>query len=519
MGSDGNPVGGMCRITGGTPAPPVTNRCSKRCGTRPHTTGGTRVARYLCDRLWTMRITGTEESPYSEVQLTPAEIVAELDKYIIGQDRAKRTVAIAIRNRYRRARVEGQMREEIIPKNILMIGPTGVGKTEVARRMARLIRAPFVKVEATKFTEVGYVGRDVDSIVRDLAEVAVRTLRNERMAELSEKLADAAAWRIVEILQPKPKRAHPPVGTEDIQAARERSEQAERIRAKLHERILSGAMDGEKIRIQVPENQPKFMQVFSSQGLEELGMNLQEMLGDVGPKSRKEKEVTVAEARRFFLEEEVERELDHEKLVRQAIERVEQTGIVFVDEIDKITLGEGKGAGPDVSRGGVQRDLLPLVEGTTVITKYGPIKTNHILFMAAGAFSTAKPSDLIPEFQGRFPLRVEFDSLSADEFERILTEPKNALTRQYQELLATDRVVLKFTSGGVKALARLAQKANRILEDIGARRLYTMMERVLEDVSFDAPLAKPTTVKVDRKYVEERVGDILAEKDLAEYIL
>jgi ATP-dependent HslUV protease ATP-binding subunit HslU len=260
------------------------------------------------------------------------------------------------------------------------------------------------------------------------------------------------------------------------------------------------------------------MQVFSSQGLEELGMNLQEMLGDVGPKSRKEKEVSVAEARRIFLEEEVESELDHEKIVHKAIERVEQTGIVFIDEIDKITLGD-KGAGPDVSRGGVQRDLLPLVEGTTVITKYGPIKTNHILFMAAGAFSTAKPSDLIPEFQGRFPLRVEFDSLSAGEFERILTEPKNALTRQYQELLATDRVVLKFTSGGVKALARLAQKANRLLEDIGARRLYTMMEKVLEDVSFDAPFAKPVTVKVDRKYVEGRVGDILAEKDLAEYIL
>jgi len=465
-----------------------------------------------------MRIVGKKEGAGVEIELTPAEIVAELDKYIIGQDRAKRTVAIAIRNRYRRARVEGQMRDEIIPKNILMIGPTGVGKTEVARRMARQIRAPFVKVEATKFTEVGYVGRDVDSIVRDLAEIAVRTLKNELIAELSEKLADAAAWRIVDILQPKPKRVHPAAGAEEAQADRERSEQSQRVRAKLHERILSGAMDDEKIRIQVTENQPKFMQVFSSQGLEELGMNLQEMLGDVGPKSRKEKDVSVAEARRIFLEEEVENELDHEKIVRRAIERVEQTGIVFIDEIDKITLGD-KGAGPDVSRGGVQRDLLPLVEGTTVITKYGPIKTNHILFMAAGAFSTAKPSDLIPEFQGRFPLRVEFDSLSAGEFERILTEPKNALTRQYQELLATDRVVLKFTSGGVKALARLAQKANRLLEDIGARRLYTMMEKVLEDVSFDAPFAKPVTVKIDRKYVEERVGDILAEKDLAEYIL
>ena len=465
-----------------------------------------------------MKIVGKNEGAGGEIELTPAEIVAELDKYIIGQDRAKRTVAIAIRNRYRRARVEGQMRDEIIPKNILMIGPTGVGKTEVARRMARQIRAPFVKVEATKFTEVGYVGRDVDSIVRDLAEIAVRTLKNELIAELSEKLADAAAWRIVDILQPKPKRAHPSAGFEDAEAARERTEQAERVRAKLHERILSGAMDDEKVRIQVSETAPKFMQVFSSQGLEELGMNLQEMLGDAGPKSRKEKEVSVAEARRIFLEEEVENELDHEKIVHKAIERVEQTGMVFIDEIDKITLGD-KGAGPDVSRGGVQRDLLPLVEGTTVNTKYGPVKTDHILFVAAGAFHVSKPADMVPELQGRFPIRVELDSLGADEFVRILTEPRNALVKQYVALLKTEAVDLVFKDDAIRAIADIAAQVNRTTENIGARRLHTIMERLLEDILFDAPDMKTKRIVIDKAYVEERLKDIKDDEDLSRYIL
>ncbi len=467
----------------------------------------------------TMKIVGTEADARHSRELTPAEIVAELDRYIIGQDKAKRAVAVAIRNRYRRSRVSEGMRDEIIPKNILMIGPTGVGKTEIARRLAKLIRAPFIKVEATKFTEVGYVGRDVDSIVRELAEASVRTVRLEKMGELSTKLMDSAAWRIVDLMQPAPARHKAPADAEDAERQRERSEQAARVRTKLHERIMSGAMDNEKIRITVPENQPKFMQVFSSQGLEELGMNLQEMFGDNSPKQHKEKEVTISEARAIFVEEEVDKEIDQDKVVREALERVEQSGIVFIDEIDKIAMTETKGAGPDVSRGGVQRDLLPLVEGTTVVTKYGPVKTNHVLFIAAGAFSVTKPSDLIPEFQGRFPLRVEFSSLNAGEFERILTEPQNALTRQYQELLATDGVAVKFTNTGIRAMAQLAEKANRMLEDIGARRLYTMMEKVLEEVSFGAPYPEPMVVKVDRQFVEDRIGSIIAEKDVAQYIL
>lgn len=466
-----------------------------------------------------MRIVEDGTEPAYGTELTPAEVVLELDKYIIGQNQAKRAVAVAIRNRYRRARVPESLRDEIIPKNILMIGPTGVGKTEVARRLARLIKAPFVKVEATKFTEIGYVGRDVDSIIRDLTEVSVRTVKLERMRALSDRLASAAAWRVVDIMQPRPLPAGPMKTPEELDREKQRSAQLERVRAKLHERIMSGAMDGHKVRVNVPENQPKFMQVFSAQGLEELGMNLQEMFSDFSDKPKKEREVTVAEARRYFLQEEVEKEIDQEKLVREAIERVEQNGIVFIDEIDKIAYKEGQHTGPDVSRGGVQRDLLPLVEGSTIITKYGPVKTNHVLFIAAGAFSVTKPSDLIPEFQGRFPLRVEFDSLSAEDFGRILVEPENALTLQYQELLATDGVALKFTKSGVKALAQLAAKANSMLENIGARRLYTMLEKVLEEISFEAPYAAPRAVTVDRKYVESRVGDILAEKDLAEYIL
>lgn len=491
-------------------------------------------------------------------QLTPKEIVAELDKYIVGQAKAKKAVAIAIRSRFRRSRVGEHLRDEIIPKNILMIGPTGVGKTEVARRMARLIKAPFIKVEASKFTEVGYVGRDVDSIVRDLTEIAVRTVRNEKMEELTEKLRDRAIWRIVDVLQPKPsiapeerlyaqlqteeydgkdtaediednteeeketEQSHSTISYEAEQGTinfQQRFDQLTRVRQKLFERIKAGLMDNEKIKVRVPETQPRFMQVFTSQGLEELGMNLQEMFSDLGAVRRVEREVSIAEARRIFLEEEVSKEIDQEKVIREAIERVEEAGIVFIDEIDKIAGSVKYTTGPDVSREGVQRDLLPLVEGTTVITKYGPVRTNHILFIAAGAFNVSKPTDLIPEFQGRFPIRVEFDSLSAQDFERILVEPENSLTKQYKELLAVDGVSLRFTEDGIKAMAELAEKANNLLENIGARRLYTIMEKVLEDVSFHAPMDSPVEIIVDRAFVESQVGEILAEKELAEYIL
>ncbi len=480
-------------------------------------------------------------------RLTPKEIVAELDRYIVGQAKAKRAVAVAIRSRFRRSQVGEHLRDEIIPKNILMIGPTGVGKTEVARRLAKLIKAPFIKVEASKFTEVGYVGRDVDSIIRDLSEISVRTVRNERMDELTEKLADRAIWRIVDVLQPKPspgrrRQFHREPDEEDEEEGEggsilgdspsfryevnqetidfdQQMEQLNRVRQKLFERIKSGSMDSERVKIRVAESQPKFMQVFTSQGLEELGMNLQEMFSDVGGGRKVEREVSISEARRVFLEEEVNKEIDQEKVIREAINRVEQAGIVFIDEIDKIAGSDKQTAGPDVSREGVQRDLLPLVEGTTVVTKYGPVRTNHILFIAAGAFNVSKPTDLIPEFQGRFPIRVEFDSLSAEDFERILTEPENSLTKQYAELLAVDGVNLTFTADGVKAMAELAEKANSLLENIGARRLYTVMEKALEEVSFHAPMDGPIDIVVDRAFVEKQVGDIVAEKELAEYIL
>ena len=462
-------------------------------------------------------------------QLTPREIVAELDKYIVGQDAAKRAVAVAIRSRFRRSQVPPPLQDEIIPKNILMIGPTGVGKTEVARRIARLIQAPFVKVEATKFTEVGYVGRDVDSIVRELTEIAVRSVKNELMLELSSKLEDEAVWRIVDIMQPRPKAPPRPRISPDLtdasalaseqQARKEQEEQLERVRKRLFDRVKSGAMDEEMVKVMVPESQPKFMQVFSSQGLEELGMNLQEMFSELGDMHKKERTVPISEARRLFVQEELDRHIDHERVVHEAIERAEQAGIVFVDEIDKIAGTKAATVGPDVSREGVQRDLLPLVEGTTVITKYGPVRTNHILFIAAGAFNVSKPSELIPEFQGRFPLRVEFTSLSATDFERILTEPENSLTRQYTELLACDGAKVKFTRSGVKEMAILAEKANNLLENIGARRLYTIMEKVLEEVAFEAPLDAVTQVTVDKKFVDKQVGDILADREVAEYIL
>jgi ATP-dependent HslUV protease ATP-binding subunit HslU len=464
--------------------------------------------------------------------LTPARIVAELDRYIVGQARAKRAVAVALRNRYRRERLQGEMREEVIPKNILMIGPTGVGKTEIARRLATLVGAPFVKVEATKYTEVGYVGRDVESMVRDLVEAAIRMVRAERIADTGEAAQELALERLVDILEPSTKApagsanplsglyamlggppAHPtsesppPPLSEDIEAKRRQTK----------EELRAGFYDVRIIEIEV-EEAPQIIGAFGGPQMDEMGGNMGDLLGSILPKKRSKRRVTVADARRVFAQEEAAKLVDTEALKREAVRRAEENGIIFVDEMDKIAGGGDGARGPDVSREGVQRDILPIVEGSTVLTKHGPVKTDHVLFIGAGAFHVSKPSDLIPELQGRFPIRVELDSLTKDDFKTILTQPKNALIEQYRQLLLTDGVTLTFTDDGIEAIAELATLVNERTENIGARRLHTMLERVLEGVSFDAP-ERGGDVMVDRGYVEERLADIVKDHDLSQYIL
>jgi len=461
--------------------------------------------------------------------LVPREIVARLDEYIVGQDKAKRAVAVAIRNRWRRARAPEEFRDEIIPKNILMIGPTGVGKTEIARRLSMIIKAPFVKVEASKFTEVGYVGRDVESIVRDLTEVAVRLVKNDRIAQMTDTIRERVRARLLDKLAPKPKfrRVSTP---EEQEGVDDEIRQAERIREQMKDDVMTGKLDDRMVEVEMTDSRPKMMQVFSNAGLEEMGMNLQEMMGEIaGGGRKKKKSVSVGEAKRVLFAEEVDKAVDMDTVIREAIERTEQSGIVFIDEIDKIASSHTK-HGPDVSREGVQRDILPLVEGTTVITKYGPVRTNHILFIAAGAFHMTKPSELIPEFQGRFPIRVELDSLSGEDFKRILVEPSNALTKQYAELLNADGVRLSFSPDGISALAEHAERINKDTEDIGARRLHTILEYVLEGISFEAPLdekkkagglgkGKMHELTIDESYVTEHLKDVVEDSDLAAYIL
>ncbi|MDQ3024265.1 MAG: ATP-dependent protease ATPase subunit HslU, partial [bacterium] len=460
--------------------------------------------------------------------LTPRQIVARLDEYIVGQADAKRSVAVAIRNRLRRLRVDEELRDEIIPKNLILMGPTGVGKTEIARRMALLLRAPFIKVEATKFTEVGYVGRDVDSIIRDLAEVSVRLVRQERLDAVQSTLLSKVVERLLDYMQPLPKKRKSvgvaparPSGTEVEPVTMGTAEegragatptedddalaQVKRIREKLRKDLRTGKLDEQPVTVDAVERSQRMMQVFTSQGMEEMGMDLQNLFDGMGDKRPKKKQTTVGEAKRLLLQEEADRAIDMEAVVRESIERVELAGIVFIDEIDKIAHRETQGSsGPDVSREGVQRDLLPLVEGTTVITKYGPVRTQHILFIAAGAFHVSKPADLIPEFQGRFPLRVELQPLSEDDFTRILREPKNSLLRQYTALLGTENVELQFTDGAVDALARHATEANRQSQNIGARRLHTVLERVFELISFEAPDRPEKKVRITADYVRER---------------
>jgi len=443
--------------------------------------------------------------------LTPRKIVQELDKYIIGQNKAKKAVAIAMRNRWRRQRLSPELKDEVLPKNIIMIGPTGVGKTEIARRLSRLASAPFIKVEASKFTEVGYVGRDVESMIRDLTEISVSMVKSEHIEKVQEKANSLAEERLLDLLFPQPRTVRGVVLDEE---ERERhKETRERLRAQLRD----GKLDNRYVDIEVKEKIIPFG-VVSNVGLEDLEINLKEMLGNFLPEKSKRKKVKVPEALSIIIQDEANRLVDMDKVTKEAVEKVEQSGIVFLDEIDKIA-SRGYAHGPDVSREGVQRDLLPIVEGTTATTKYGPVKTEHILFIAAGAFHMTKPSDLIPELQGRFPIRVELDPLGKDEFVRILTEPYNALIKQYTALLFTEDVTINFTKDAIDEIAGIAAHVNEKTENIGARRLHTVLEKLLEDISFEAPEKKNGKLSIDKRYVNEKLNDIVKDEDLSRYIL
>ncbi len=450
--------------------------------------------------------------------MTPREIVSELDRYIVGQNEAKRAVAIALRNRWRRQHVAPELRDEIAPKNILMIGPTGVGKTEIARRLAKLADAPFVKVEASRYTEVGYVGRDVESMVRDLAEVAVKMVRDEERARVAISAREAAEERLLDILYPPPAKVRRPVGvTPEGQVHIEGDAHAD-TREKLRKLLRQGRLDDREVEIEVTTQGGPAVEVLMPQGMEEMGVNMRDLFSQFMPKKTKRQKAKVPEALELLTQEEAARLVDMEKVARDAILRAEQSGIIFIDEIDKIA-GRDANHGPDVSRQGVQRDLLPIVEGATVNTKYGAVRTDHVLFVASGAFHTSKPSDLIPEFQGRFPIRVELKALSREDFIRILVEPENSLTRQYVALMATESVRMTFTEDAVAAVAEIAAQVNARSENIGARRLHTVLERLLEDLSFSAPELTERDVRIDSIYVHTRLDPILSNEDLSRYIL
>src|SRR5580692_3571604 len=467
---------------------------------------------------------GEQHEPEAAVEpsfdeLTPREIVVELDKYIVGQAAAKRAVAVALRNRVRRQKLTPEMAEDVLPKNILMIGPTGVGKTEIARRLARLAGCPFIKVEASKYTEVGYVGRDVESMVRDLVETSIDMVREEKLDEVAERAEHAAEERVLDLLLPaSPPPPDPPNSSAPPLAEAPRRDAMDRTREKLRAQLRDGKLDQRLVEVEVRERSTPAFEIVSSQGVEEMDINVKDMLSGIFGQQKRRRRMTVAEAFDYLIQEEENKLLDMDQVTRLAVERAEQMGIIFIDEIDKIA-GRESGHGPDVSREGVQRDILPIVEGTTVNTRYGMIRTDHILFIAAGAFHISKPSDLIPELQGRLPIRVELTALTEADFVRILTEPKNALIKQYVALLDTEGLKLNFTEDAIATLARYAVMVNEQTENIGARRLHTILEKVLDEISFEAPDMKKKNVKVDGAYVTKQLADIVKNQDLSRYIL
>jgi ATP-dependent HslUV protease ATP-binding subunit HslU len=463
-------------------------------------------------------------------ELTPRQIVERLDQYIIGQKEAKRAVAVALRNRYRRSKLDEKLRDEVIPKNILMIGPTGVGKTEIARRIAKLVGAPFVKVEATKFTEVGYVGRDVESMVRDLVETAVRIVKEEKMNEVRDRAEENANRRLIELLVPSPKKSggyKNPFemifgGTSSTTTPETDEKEDTNIyerRRQVAEKLGRGELEEEIVTVEVDEQAPSMFDLLQGSGMEQMGINMQDALSSLMPKGKKKRKLKVKEARKVLTNDEAQKLIDMDEVTQEAIYRAEQTGIIFIDEIDKIASRTSSQSSADVSREGVQRDILPIVEGSTVVTKYGSVKTDHILFIAAGAFHMAKPSDLIPELQGRFPIRVELQKLSVEDFVRILVEPDNAIIKQYQALLETEGIQIEFSDDAIRRIAEIAFEVNQNTDNIGARRLHTIMEKLLEDLSFEAPDITLEKITITPQYVDEKLGAISQNKDLSQFIL
>lgn len=460
--------------------------------------------------------------------MTPRQIVEELDQYIVGQNKAKKSVAVALRNRYRRSKLAESIRDEIVPKNILMIGPTGVGKTEIARRLAKLVNAPFIKIEATKFTEIGYVGRDVESMVRDLVETSIRMVKAERTEMVKERAESNAEDRIVVILVPstrKQKQSKNPLemifGSQSQEDEEDHNENSglDDERQAARDKLAKGQLETHIIEIEVEDNSNSMLDMFSGQGNEQIGFNMQELFGNFLPRKTKKRKLPISEARKALFHEEAQKLIDMDDLIQESVRRAEQDGIIFIDEIDKIASSSRGSSGPDVSREGVQRDILPIVEGSTIMTKYGPVKTDYVLFIAAGAFHISKPSDLIPELQGRFPIRVELTNLSSDDFISILTEPQNSLTKQYTALLATEGIEITFTTEAIREIARLAAEVNQNTENIGARRLHTMLEKLLEDLSFEAPDLQLDSFVVTPEYVLEKLSEIAKNRDLSQYIL